>query len=99
MNADVDRLQRLVPPAPGVVPPPPDWVEVSGRLGTGLPADYVELIETYGGGQFDDYLYLLEPFAANDSYDLVREAWVRAEAFELLWSGGEPRPSFLNVPG
>lgn len=99
MSADVDELQRLVPPPPGGGPPSPAWAEVSARLGIGLPADYVELIETYGGGQFDDYLYLLEPFAANDSYDLVREAGVRAEAFELLWSGGEPRPSFLGAPG
>ncbi|MGK5678143.1 SMI1/KNR4 family protein [Actinoplanes sp. URMC 104] len=99
MSADVDELQRLVPPPPRGDRPSPDWAEVSARLGTEVPADYVELVETYGGGQFDDYLYLLTPFAANDSYDMVREAWVRAEAFELLWSGSEPRPPFLDTPG
>ena len=99
MSANVDELRRLVPPPPGGAPAPPDWSEVSARLGTELPADYVELIEAYGGGQVDDYLYLLEPFCANESYDLVRAAAERAEAFELLWSGGETKPSFLDVRG
>jgi SMI1-KNR4 cell-wall len=99
MSSDVDELRRLVPPPPGGTPPSPCWAEVSARLGTALPADYVELLETYGGGQFDGYLYLLEPFAPNDSYDLMHAADVRAGALDLLWSNGEPRPSFLDAPG
>jgi hypothetical protein len=98
MSTDLDGLRQLIPPPADGARPGVDWSAVTAQLGTELPSDYIELIETYGGGRFEHYLWLLEPFSANEFYDLVRSAGERAEAFEMLWSSGEEKPSFLDAP-
>lgn len=95
VNEFFDRFTQLIaPPPPSAVRK--EWGRVFEEIGTGLPVDYIRLVDIYGGGRLDNYLWVLEPDCPNRSYDLIRAINERAEAFEMLWEAGEPKPSQLE---
>ncbi len=92
MNAFVERLTRTVqPPVPQEVLP--DWDEVEGALGFGLPTDYKELVDVYGPGKFDDFLVVLQPGHKVPRLDLLNSVTETAELLNAYESSGETLPA------
>ncbi|WP_405870260.1 hypothetical protein [Streptomyces sp. NBC_00005] len=69
MNATLEELMRLVPPA--TRPPIGDWDSAEQALHHHLPTDYKDLVNLYGSGAFCGYLELLVPPGVWEPYDIV----------------------------